>query len=154
MITHIYKIEYQKSSDDINKDYDRFSDYEKERISDLDADTYFDYDSDEEKYVCYLITTPKEIDTFSKILSNNLIKHNLLDISSEILLNKITLKKDLKSILTTTGRKINFSLFEDDVNDWILENLEIDIILDRISELGDIKKLNKIEKEFLKNFKM
>ena len=38
------------------------------------------------------------------------------------------------------------------INEWILENLDIDTVLDRINEVG-INKLRSVEKEFLNNYK-
>jgi hypothetical protein len=39
----------------------------------------------------------------------------------------------------------------DDLKDWIYKNLDIDGVLDRITEVG-LNNLSSIEKEFLKNF--
>jgi hypothetical protein len=46
---------------------------------------------------------------------------------------------------------IKWSFFIDDLNEWIINNLDIDIVLDRISEVG-IDSLTEIEKEFLKTY--
>ena len=43
-----------------------------------------------------------------------------------------------------------YSFFVDDLDDWIYNNLDIDTILDRISQVG-LDSLTKIEKEFLNN---
>ena len=40
----------------------------------------------------------------------------------------------------------------DDLDEWIYDNLDIDIVLDRISDVG-MESLKKVEKEFLKNYK-
>jgi hypothetical protein len=45
---------------------------------------------------------------------------------------------------------MKFSFFVDDLNDWIYNNLDIDTILDRISQVG-LDSLSKIEKQFLNN---
>jgi hypothetical protein len=150
MLKKVYKLNFKKSSYDLNDDYERLSDHEKERISELDADTYFDYDDDDECYICYVITTQQEIDRYLKILTNNLIYNVCCDLSEDVLCGNINLSKDLKSMVTATTT-IKYSFFVDDIDDWILQNLDIDIVLDRISEVG-INKLSIIENKFLKNF--
>jgi hypothetical protein len=152
MLNRIYKLNFKKSSYDLNDDYERLSDHEKERISELDADTYFDYDDDDECYICYVITSPQEIERYLKILTNNLIFNVCVDLSDDVLRGTINLVKDLKSMVTTTTT-IKYSFFIDDIDDWILQNLDIDTVLDRISDVG-IDKLSTIEQEFLKNFQL
>lgn len=153
MLTRIYKLEFSKSSFDLNDDYERLSEHEKERISELDAETYFDYDDYDDCYVCYVITSPPEIERYIRILKNNLIQHNCIDLSQDVLTNKICLSKDLKPMLTTTTT-IKYSFFVDDVDDWILDNLDIDTVLDRISEVGNVSKLSETEQVFLKNYQL
>ena len=41
----------------------------------------------------------------------------------------------------------------DDLDNWILHNLDIDTVLDRITEVG-IDSLKPIETKFLKNYKI
>jgi hypothetical protein len=144
----IYKISFELSSFDLNEEYERLSDYEKERISELDAESFFDYEEDD-KYICFIITTPIEMKKYLSILSNNLIWCNCVDISKDVLKFEIDLEKELKS--TPIINSIKFSFFIDDVKDWILENLDIDMVLDRISEIG-INSLTKTEKEFLDKY--
>ena len=102
MLKKVYKLNFKKSSYDLNEDYERLSDHEKERISELDADTYFDYDDDDECYICYVITTQQEIDRYLKILTNNLIYNVCYDLSEDVLGGNINLAKDLKSMVTAT----------------------------------------------------
>ena len=75
------------------------------------------------------------------------------DLSNDILKFKIDLETELKPLLSTIN-SIKYSFFIDDINDWILQNLNIDDVLDRISELGTVEHLSEIEKEFLKNFQL
>lgn len=145
----IYKLSFSYSSFQLNEEYEKLSDYEKERISELDADSFFDYEEDD-KYICFIITTPIEMKKYISILSNNLIWVESVDISSDILKFKINLIDDLSSKISPIN-SIKFSFFVDDIEDWILENLDIDMVLDRISEIG-IENLSSVEKEFLNNF--
>lgn len=146
----VYKIRYDQSSFQLNEEYDRLSEHEKEKIADLDAESFFDYQDYKDKYVCYIITNPVEIKKYSSILLNNLIQHEIIDMTDDILKFKINLEEELKPLLSTIN-SIKYSFFIDDLNDWILENLEIDNVLDRISEVG-IENLTTIEKDFLKSY--
>jgi hypothetical protein len=145
----VYKMKFEKSSFDINEDYDRLSEYEKERIAELDAETYFDYEEDG-SYICFIITSPIEMKKYTSILSKNLIKFDFTELTKEVLSSKFDLEKELKPQLSTIN-SIKYSFFIDDVNEWIYNNLEIDMILDRISEVG-IEHISQIEKDFLKNY--
>lgn len=150
MTTCVYKIRYDQSSFQLNEEYDRLSDYEKEKIADLDAESFFDYQDYKDKYVCYIISTPAEIKKYSSILLNNLIQHEIIDLTQDILKFKINLEEELKPLLSTIN-SIKYSFFIDDLNDWILQNLDIDTVLDRILEVG-MKNLSSVEEEFLKNY--
>jgi hypothetical protein len=39
------------------------------------------------------------------------------------------------------------------INYWTMENIDIDIVLDRISQVG-MNNLKEVEKDFLKNYKI
>lgn len=149
MTTCVYRIEFTKSSLELNEDYDRLSEHEKEWISQLDAESFFDYDS-EDGYICYVITSPMEIKKYLEILSNNFIKNKFEDLSKLILNHKIDLSEELRNYISMSN-SIKWSFFIEDLEDWISQNLDIDSVLDRISEVG-MDSLTKVEKEFLKNY--
>jgi hypothetical protein len=150
MVNHVYKIKYSKSSLELNEDYQYLSDFEKEAMAELNAISFFDYDDDLQKYTCYIITTPLEIKKYSKILSNNLILHDFYDLSEDILLSKIDIEKEVKDKINSFNF-LKYDFFIEDIDEWLLENLNIDIVLDRINEVG-IDSLKDIEKEFLKHY--
>ena len=149
MANRVYKIRYSKSSLELNEDYDCLSDYEKEAISELDAEGFFDYE-DNNIYCCYVISTPIEVAKYSKILTNNLIAHECLDLSQDIISNKIDIEYELEDKLDEKNL-FKYDFFLEDINSWIYNNLEIDIVLDRITEVG-IDSLKQIEKDFLKHY--
>lgn len=149
MANRVYKIRYSKSSLELNDDYDNLSDYEKEQISELDAEGFLDYE-DNNIYCCYVISTPVEVVKYSKILTNNLIQHEYLDLSQEILNNKIDIEIELEHKLDEKNL-FKYDFFLDDLEHWIYNNLEIDIVLDRITDVG-INSLKQVEKDFLKHY--
>lgn len=146
----IYRIIFNQNIEELNNQYDRLSDYEQERISELDAISYFDY-TEYDRYFFYVITSPNEIKKYAQILEGNLIKFDISDITSDILSNKIDLSKELITKVNKDSN-IKWEFFIEDIKEWILENLDIDMVLDRISEVG-IENITDIENTFLKNYK-
>ena len=148
----VFKIKFDKNSDFLNDDYDRLDEYEKEIISTIDVESFFDYDDEDDKYTCILITSNFEIEKYISILQNNLIKFELKDISKSILKGKIDVEILLKDKYLPTSQ-IKFNIFMEGINYWTMENIDIDIVLDRISEVG-MNNLKEVEKDFLKNYKI
>ena len=81
-MNRVYKIVFNKSSFELDKDYERFSEQEKVTISSMNPDSFFDF-NDKEHYTLYLIFSPLDIEKYSKILDNNLIKHTTEDVLKE-----------------------------------------------------------------------
>lgn len=150
MSSSVYKVRFDKSSFDLSEEYDKLSDYEKERMSELEAESFFDFNDDNDNYICYFITTPLEMEIYKNILDNNLINNLVEDLSENIIRNRVNLEDGLKDQLNS-GNSIKYSFFIDDINEWIYNNIDMDIILDRISESG-INSLRNIEKQFLNNY--
>lgn len=148
-MNRIYKVSFSKSSFELVDDYDKLSDIDKERISDLDAVAFFDFD-DEVGYKFFIIVDSIEFEFYSKVLDENLIQHKIEDLSDEILKGKLDVEKYVSKFVSTLNT-IKFSFFVDDLNEWIYENLDIDLILDRITEVG-MNDLRKVEKNFLSNY--
>jgi hypothetical protein len=122
MKTCVYKIQFDKNSFDLNDDDDRLSEVEKERISDLDAETFYDYEKDG-NYTCFVITTPVEMKKYISILTNNLIICDCQDISSDVLKFKLDLEEELRDQISTIN-SIKYSFFIDDIYEWIKDNRE------------------------------
>ena len=148
-MTKVYKIKFNKSSFELNDDYERLSDYEKDIISELNTDSFFDYEDELDNYVCFVITTPNELDRYLKILRNNLIEHESSDLSKPVLKNEINL--EVLEDKLDSNNYFKYDFFMDDLESWIYDNLEIDIVLDRITEVG-MNSLKDVEKNFLKNY--
>lgn len=148
-MTKVYKIKFNKSSFELNDDYERLSDYEKDIISELNTESFFDYENEIGNYVCYVITTPTELDRYLKILRNNVIEHESSDLSNPVLKNEINL--EMLEDKLDSNNYFKYDFFMDDLESWIYDNLEIDIVLDRITEVG-MDSLKDVEKNFLKNY--
>ena len=148
-MTKVYKIKFNKSSFELNDDYERLSDYEKDIISELNTESFFDYEDELDNYICFVITTPVELDRYLKILRNNLIEHESSDLSKPVLKNEINL--ELLEDKLDSNNYFKYDFFMDDLESWIYDNLEIDTVLDRITEVG-MNSLKDVEKNFLKNY--
>jgi hypothetical protein len=149
MVSRVYVFTFNDNIEILNNHYDRLSDYEQERISELDAISYFDYIEDN-KYFFYVITSPNEIKNYVQILENNIINFKMTDISDDIVCSKIELSDEISEKIISDNL-IKWEFFIEDIKEWILENLNIDLVLDRISEVG-IVNLTELEKTFLKNY--
>ncbi len=145
----VFKIKFYKSSFDLNDDYDRLSDIDKEKISDMDAFAFFDFE-EEDKYAFLIIVSPLELQKYVDILNENLIPFKLNDISKKVLNGDIDLEKEISGYINSIN-KLRYSFFLDDLNEWIYDHLDIDIVLDRISKVG-FENLTTVEKEFLSNY--
>ena len=148
MSSRVYKLKFSKPSYQLNDDYDRLSDIEKEKISDMEADAFFDMDEDD-KYTFFIIVKPMELKAYLSVLNENFIPYDINDVSDDILRGKLDVESEITQVNPLNS--LRYSFFVDDLNDWLYDNLDIDIILDRISSVG-LESLRKIEKEFLNNY--
>ena len=150
-MTCVYKIKFAKNSYDLNVEYDKLSEHEKEAISSMLPESYFEFNNDCEHYVIYIMLKPVDAKKYTKILDNNLINHIIVNISNE-LLNGLDFEKELNPFVNSLNR-FRWNNFNKKISEWILINLDIDNVLDRIGNVG-IDGLNKIEKKFLDNYKL
>jgi hypothetical protein len=150
MRSSVFKIKFTKSAFELNDDYEYLSDIDKEKILDLEAESFFDYDEDD-RYVCFVIASSIEMEKYVEVLNSNHINNEYFDLSNDILKFKINIKEELKDKISTLN-SIKWSFFIDDLDEWIINHLDIDMVLDRISEVG-IGTLTEVEKQFLKYYK-
>jgi hypothetical protein len=144
----IYRIIFEQNIEELDLKYNNISYHEQERISEMNIVSYFDYIKDD-KYYFYLITYPGEIKKYIEILENNLVRYKFDEISNDVLTNRLDFNK---LVLKLDYSKVKFNFFMQDLEKWISDNIDMDIILDRILEVG-IDGLTTVEKNFLKNYK-
>ena len=148
-MNRVYKIVFNKSSFELDKDYERFSEQEKVTISSMNPDSFFDF-NDKEHYTLYLIFSPLDIEKYSKILNNNLIEHTSEDVSEKVLENKLCVESSLKPFVNALNR-FRWNTYKAKLDQWIYDNLDMDLVLDRIGQCG-MDGLRPVEKKFLRNF--
>lgn len=145
----VFKLNFSKSAFHLNDDYERLSDIDKEKIADMITWSFIEY-VENNNYSILIIANPIEVKRYTSVLSDNSVHYKLLNISNDILKHSFNIE-DLIDIETL--KSIKYKKFIEDLDDWIYENLDIDIVLDRISDVG-INNLSKVEKEFLNNYKI
>lgn len=150
MLKKVYIFEFNRSSESVADDYDLLSEIDKEKISDLDTDASFDYEDEFGNYNFYLVISELEFLKYKKLLDDNNIAYLCEDISNDILRNDINLSKKLLKYTNNMNENL-YHEFINTLNDWISQNLELDIILDMINERG-IDSLRKVDKDFLSNY--
>ncbi len=144
-----YHIDYSRSTNDVHWEYQNMTENDRIALVNLKFDASFDYEDRLGNYNMYLLTTTMQYEKFKEILDNNIILYVSRDLSHQLLYNRFDLNH-LKKNLELEQRKL-YELFIDRLDEWLLENLEIDIVLDIINDKG-IKKLRKIDKKFLENY--
>ena len=143
----LQKIEFCRSTEDVSRDYIYLSDIDKIRISQLEILSSFDYQDNHGNYNCFLLISNRDIITYLAILEKNFIPHFCHDVSKVIIQNKTNLEKYLNKYLDRFNKESHIEFIEE-VNMWIQQNLNLDIILDMISEKG-IESLRPMDKEYL-----
>ena len=80
-MTCVYKIKFTKNSYELNVEYDKLSEHEKEAISSMLPESYFEFNNDFEHYVIYIMLKPLDAKRYTKILEDNLINHIIVNLS-------------------------------------------------------------------------
>jgi hypothetical protein len=150
MIKKILIFEFHRNSEDVATDYELLSDIDKEKIADLEPEGTFDYEDEHGNYNCCLIITEIELEKYKNLLDENNIPYLCKDISYNVIKNDINLTKKLLKYTNNINENLYYDFIKK-VDNWIVSNLELDIILDMINEKG-INSLRKIDKEFLENY--
>lgn len=149
-MNNIYKLRFGKSSFELEKHYNTLSDSQKERISSMKPVSFFDFNDNQSRYTLFMIITPGEIKEYTAILDSNDIPYSIDNISDSLIRNSIDLDDYIMENATRGSRSKAIGFIEKK-NQWVYENLDIDTVLDRISDVG-MDSLSSIEKKFLKNY--
>ena len=147
----VFKITFSQNSYELNNEYSKLSEHEKETIANILPDGYFEFNDKSEQYILFLIISKENLDRYAKILDDNFIQFKLKNIS-KTLLNGLDLQEQIKDYINPLNR-YRFNTFKVKLEEWITSHLEIDIILDRINQVG-INNLTNLERKFLDNYKV
>lgn len=150
MNNNIFMIKFSKPSTELTKEYNDMKIEDKKKLSDINISSLIDID-DENGYECYIICEQDDIENYKKILNSNKISYICDNISKKVISGEINLEKYVKSKLDSINKQY-YKEFIKSVNLFILDNLNLDDILDKISFTG-LKSLSKLEKKYLKNYK-
>lgn len=149
----IYRVLFEKNSYGLDREYDMFDQMDQNKISNISPMAFIDFnDNKTNSYVLYIIIEEKTISEYTYILEKYDIKYDIRDISIDVLNKTIILEPEIRQHISNSNLGI-FTYFISNLDEWIYENLDIDIVLDRISMVG-MDGLDQSEKEFLKNYKV
>lgn len=146
----VYKIQFIRSSYELNEDYESMPEHDKDAIAGMLPSGYFEYNDQKGRYSLLIILTPKDVERYSEILDDNLIAHSVIEISEDVL-KGIDLRAALGSSVNPLNRG-RWAEFTKKLDEWALSAMDIDMVLDRINEVG-MPNLSKIEKRFLNTYK-
>jgi hypothetical protein len=150
-MNRIYRIRFDKSSYDLDRDYERFSEHEKVSISSMNPDSFFDFNDAEGRYTIYLIFSPIDLKKYLSILENNLISCDLADLSDALLQGSCCVESEARPYISSLNR-FRWNSYKSKLEQWIYDSLDIDLVLDRISACGGVDGLRPVEKKFLRNY--
>jgi hypothetical protein len=149
MKKRVYKIDYARDISQVTWDYQSLSDTDRIQITNFTFECSMDFVDKYQNYNMIIVTEPNEIDKLTKILTSNYIIHFSKDITEEILTNKLSIKQ---AVYEKGVENLDlYEKFKEKLNKWILDNLELDIVLDLINEKG-IEKLREVDRKFLENY--
>lgn len=150
MEDRIFKIEFNISDDYLDDCFSYFSDDDQCDIEELYADCFFDFHDKKDNYNCLMISNSEDIKTYYNILKKNSVYCKIIDLSDDILNNNINIENKYRNYITTENF-LDWEFFIKGVKKWIIKELDIDFVLDRITKVG-IDNLSKVEKYFLKTY--
>lgn len=145
----VYHIEFSHTSMDLDEYYLSFSQDDIDIFMSLKFYLMVDYEC-YSKYNIILISDTNQIDIYKKLLDSYNILYICEDVSGKVLAGDF----DIKTILYENLDELNIDIqdvFLEELDSWIYSNLDLDIVLDKISKFG-LKSLSDIEIMYLDNY--
>lgn len=145
----VYIIDYSRDINNVTWEYQNLSDTDRVQITNLVFHCSIDYIDKYDNYNMLIVSDIGEIRKLTNILQNNFIFHFLKDITKDVLRNKIT----LESVIHDRGveNKDLYKIFTTKFEDWMIDNLDLDTVLDIINEKG-IENLRQVDLKYLENY--
>ncbi len=144
----LYKLSFNIEIPYLNEVYELLTDLEKERLYSFNIQSSFYYNTNNQ-YIGFLLIPHNEMKEYEFILNNNLIPYLCESYSDLVINNEINLELDLEKY-TDFYNYIDYENFIYEINLWLLKNLNLDSILDRINSFG-IESLRPVDMEYLKS---
>jgi hypothetical protein len=145
----IYHINFSRTIDLVVWEYTIMNETERTNLTQLHFETSFDYEDNLGFYNMIVISDSNEMDKYIKILENNMIFHHCRDISNTILKNQYDVER-IRERVKPSLMKI-YESFMEKIDNWVIENTDLDTVLDLINENG-IENLRESDKKFLENY--
>lgn len=161
----IYRVTFFEDLVSLDIKFDDFSDDDLDIIDELDAIGYYDFINDLGNYNNYLIASESDMKSYIRIIEKNGIKIKVDDFTNKILKMEYSIKDNIPPFRSDDdidyifdedeyldyGREELWEFFEIELENFILNNLNINAVLDRINDVG-INNLTSVEKKYLDNY--
>jgi len=145
----IYHTNFSRQIDTVVWEYTLIDDTARTKLAEIVFEANLDYEDHFGNYNTIIITDSEQMSKYLRILEANMIFQHTKDISRNILENQFDIKK-VEKLIKPSLLKI-FNHFCNRIDEWILENTDLDIVLDLINEYG-LENLREIDKKFLENY--
>jgi len=145
----LFKLSFVESTEKVHDLHNGLSEYDKTTIAKLSVIATYEYYTDG-VYLIFLLMKENEIETYENILEVNNISYICKDISMDVIYNTF----DIESFLKNTYESVNFRdyyIFIEDVKRWIISELNVNLILDRINLYG-MSNLRELDYTILNNY--
>jgi hypothetical protein len=145
----IYLIDYSRDINVVTWEYQNLSDTDRIQITNLHFECSIDFVDRIGNYNMVIVSNSEQIKILTNILESNYVHHFCKDITYPVLRNKIK----IHNVIFKQGveNKDLYEIFNKKFDNWLLQNLDLDIVLDMINETG-IDSLREIDKKFLENY--
>lgn len=145
----IYLLEYCRDIDLVTWEYQNLSDTDRTQVANLKFRSSIDFITENGDYNMLIIAEENEFNKLKKILNENYIHCFYKELTKKLLSNKTNIDK-----ITQNSKNENTNLYESfkqKLEEWIMENLDLDVVLDMINDIG-IENIREIDKQFLANY--
>lgn len=147
--TRVYHLEFARDIETVVWEYTNLPETDRINLSSIQFEMTFDYIDENKNYNFVIITDSAQMSKYVKILQDNMILHFNRDISKFLLKDNVNFDK-IEGFLDNATTSL-FNKFKNKMNEWILQNQDLDNVLDMINEKG-LNKIREIDKKFLEDY--
>lgn len=147
--TRAYLIDYCRDINIVSWEYQNLSGTDRIQITNLSFECSIDFEDRFSNYNMIIIAGSVQVKTLTNILENNYINHFCKDITDDLIKNRTSITDIVR--IEGVENKETYNIFKEKSERWMLRNLDLDIVLDLISERG-MNKLREVDIKFLKNY--
>lgn len=145
----IYHIDFARDIDSVVWEYSTLPENDRILLSNIQFVDTFDYQDKMKTYNFIVLAEAHQMNKYLEILQNNLILHFVHDWTNKYLRDQLNFEK-IETNLDQSNLKL-WKKFRTKLEDWLLENQDLDNVLDNINSKG-LENLRETDKKFLENY--